>query len=124
MATPRSSLITERELRRLLEDVQRIREWSSNLPDLSAYIANAMARSAIERELMDIGVILHDAAQRADALGRQIDPQTVSGWYGLRVLLAHHRPVTDHATVWRILTRELDDLARAVSLILPRQSEP
>lgn len=120
MALPQSSLTTERELRRLLEDVQRIREWSSDLPDLSAYIANAMARSAIERELMDIGVILHDAAQRADALGLQIDPQTVSGWYGLRVLLAHHRPVTDHATVWRILTRELDDLARAVSLILSR----
>lgn len=124
MATPPFSLTTERELRRLLEDVQRIREWSSNLPDSSAYIANAMTRSAIERELMDIGVILRDAAQRADELGRQIDPQTVSGWYGLRVLLAHHRPVTNHATVWRILTRELDDLARTVSLILSRQSEP
>ena len=124
MATPLFSLTTERELHRLLEDVQRIREWSSNLPDASAYIANAMTRSAIERELMDIGVILRAAAQRADELGRQIDPQTVSGWYGLRVLLAHHRPVTNHATVWRILTRELDDLARAVSLILSRQSEP
>lgn len=75
MATPQSSLATERELRRLLADIRRIREWSSNLPDLSAYIANAMARSAIERELMDIDVILRDAEQRADALGRQIDPQ-------------------------------------------------
>ena len=42
MATPQPSLATARELRRLLADIRRIREWSSNLPDLSAYIANAV----------------------------------------------------------------------------------
>lgn|SRR5688572_7395497 len=109
-----------REPRAYLEDVlgsiEKIRSFTEGIADAMAYSANALVKSATERELTIIGEALITLSKtREDLTGRIPYFKELRGF---RNILVHNYTAVDEEIVWRVVTGFLDGLADAVTDLL------
>ena len=108
------------EIRKYLYDIQQACELLSGFTagkTLDDYTANAMLRSAVERQFEIIGEALNQMLRRDPALTPRIsDHQRIIAF---RNRLIHGYADIDHEVVWGILTRSLPNLRREIDMLLP-----
>lgn len=104
---------------KLLWDVRRAAgraiEFLDGLP-LDAYLANALVRSAVERQIGIIGDALAELRRRDPTAAQQVP--RLNEIIGTRNILIHGYDTVDDAKVWTIVTSNLPVLIEDVSRIL------
>ena len=108
------------EIRKYLYDIQQacglLSEFTAGTT-LDDYTANAMLRSAVERQFEIIGEALNQMLRRDPTLTPRIsDYQRIIAF---RNRLIHGYADIDHEVVWGILTRNLPNLRREIDALLP-----
>jgi uncharacterized protein with HEPN domain len=103
----------------MLEAIRRIREYTRG--GEAAFRRNAMARDAVIARLIQIGQAAKDAQEDGldlAALAPQVPWRSVAG---MRDRLAHKYWDADHAIVWNVVAKELDNVEQAVKSILSKK---
>jgi uncharacterized protein with HEPN domain len=97
----------------------QIEEFTSGL-DEPGYRANALVRSAVERQFEIIGEALNQLSRSAPALAERVPdlPQLV----GFRNVLIHGYAVVDDGLVWDAVTTKLPGLRRTLDALLSELS--
>jgi uncharacterized protein with HEPN domain len=108
------------EIRKYVYDIQQACELLSEFTagkTLHDYTANAMLRSAVERQCEIIGEALNQMLRRDSALTLRIsDHQRIIAF---RNRLIHGYADIDHEVVWGILTSSLPNVRREIDALLP-----
>jgi len=103
------------------EAVNRIQEFVSGF-DFDAFAANALVRSAVERQFEIIGEALNQLSKVSPDTARQIPD--FARIVAFRNILVHGYAVLDRQIVWRVIHDHLPPLAAAVELLLKSQPPP
>jgi uncharacterized protein with HEPN domain len=108
------------EIRKYVYDIQQACELLSEFTagkTLDDYTANAMLRSAVERQFEIIGEALNQMLRRDPALTPRIsDHQRIIAF---RNRLIHGYADIDYEVVWGILTSSLPNLRREIDALFP-----
>ncbi|HMO83830.1 MAG TPA: DUF86 domain-containing protein [Lacipirellulaceae bacterium] len=109
----------QREALKFLFDVQRacalISDFISGI-DEEQWCANAMVRSAVERQFITIGEALQQAVRVDPALdGRITDFRRIVNF---RNVMVHGYARVEPRTVWGVVQQDLPELAAQVSALL------
>lgn len=108
------------DLANLVRYAQRITEWTAG-KSFTDYQADTMLSDATERNLIEVGNIIHRFETTAPQLYQQL-PVAVD-WYAFRIRLDHVRWRIDQTVVWDTIQRDLPVLMEAAEGLLQLNDE-
>lgn len=106
------------DLANLIRYAQRIERWTAG-KSFTDYQPDLILNSAVEREFIEIGAIIHRFETAAPELYRQL-PEA-GNWYAFRIILVHIRWEIDQQIVWEAARKDLPALIAAATNLLPSQ---
>ncbi|MCU0919839.1 MAG: DUF86 domain-containing protein [Burkholderiaceae bacterium] len=90
--------------------------------DLAGYEANAMVRSAVERQLQNIGEAVSQLSKLDPELAARIPRHRQL--VGFRNVLAHGYAGLNNAQVWRVVQENLSELEARVNALIAEHGPP
>ena len=108
------------DLADLVKYAQRIKGWT-DAKSFEDYQADTMLSDATERNLIELGNIIHRFEVSAPRFYQQIPK--AGGWYAFRIKLDHARWKIDHTIVWDTVQKDLPVLIAAANGLLQLNNE-
>ena len=104
------------DLANLIRYAQRIEHWTAG-KSFADYQPDLILNSAVEREFIEIGAIIHRFETAAPEFYQQL-PEA-GNWYALRIILVHIRWEIDQQIVWEATQKDIPALIAAAARLLP-----